>query len=620
MSAQSVLEFDWPEEPEPECASASVTAGVESSGGLVAAEPLERLTALAAACAEISPQDMTVHECIAAVERVTLIQTRLAGVKSAALARIGELQKRDEGEPVPLGSVKIPGTHRTVFDLVEKGGGQSRETSRKEIQRAEAIAGPYPLFGQAIRAGQISAEYLDILTRCIRDESLKAKASGCEAELLARALREPLSAFGKSVRAWMVANAPVAAERDARRNARKESFRIFHDDDGVTVHGWFTALNGLVVEKAIRAMVGVPSREDTRSHDQRQAQALLDLVSGAVGEGPQRLGADAGGEADGGARDVVGADDVREKARSGLRDGSSGDCGARGDDGGLSAGSADVLVGRQSGASAVGAPRFQISVHVPLETLVQTQRAIEKGCWSLEELDRRKLGGGGAADSSGGMWGSRLGETETGSGLTGYGGSATGVGGTERSGCYETGVGLGARGSCLSGRAEVTKQLGRVLATIRAGTDPNMLAGFPSAILEDGTPLVPSKLAQLLCDSSLVRIVMSARGEPLDASHAQRLFSTTQTRAIHARDRSCRFPGCDRGVSMSQIHHAQQWEKGGKTVVDNAVMLCWHHHEVIHRDEITIAHHAGGFAFFRPSGALIGVTMHESGRAMESAQ
>lgn len=562
MSAQSVLELDWPEEAEPECASASVTAGVELGRAQVTVEPLERLVALADACAEISPQDMTVHECIATVEHVTLIQTRLAGVKSAVLARIGELQKSNEGELVPLGSVKIPGSHRTVFDLVEKGGGQSRETSRKEIQRAEAIAGPYPLFGKAIQAGRISAEYLDVLTRYIRDEGLKEKASRCEAELLERALREPLSIFGKSMRAWMVTNAPVAAEREARREARKESFRIFKDDDGVTVHGWFTSLNGLVVEKAIRAMVGVPSRDDTRSQDQRQAQALLDLMN-------------AGG--------VGGAAVDTDSAEFG----------------------ADVEEA-DSGARGIVAPRFQLSVHVPLETLVATQQAIEKGCGNLKELELRSRGGGRSAGSVG------VDNRRSGKHRTGIGERDTDIAGVEIPSCHETGIGLGARGGCLAGRAEVTEQLGRVLAVIRAGTDPNMLAGFPSAILEDGTPLVPSKLAQLLCDSSLVRVVMSARGEPLDASHAQRLFSTTQTRAIHARDRSCRFPGCDRGVSMSQIHHAQQWEKGGKTVVDNAVMLCWHHHEVIHRDEITIAHHAGGFAFYRPSGALIGVTLHES--------
>lgn len=550
MSAQSVLELEWPDESEPRVRA------------VVMVEPLERLSALAEACAEILPRDMTVHECIAVVERITLVQTQLAGLKSAALVRIGELQKPSVGEgsePVPLGSVKIPGTHRTVFDLVEQGGGQSRETSRKEIQRAEAIAGLYPLFGQAIRAGKISAEYLDVLTRTIRDPGLKERASRGEAELLARALREPLSVFSKSVRAWMVTNAPVAAEVTARRQAKKESFRIFKDDDGVTVHGWFTSINGLVVERAIRAMIGVPSREDTRSQDQRQAQALLDLVNVGAGDG-----ADAGGVRDGG--------DVMNGSGGGVRN-------------------TDFTVRKQGATPAVGTPRFQISVHVPLETLVQTQRAIEKGCQNLKELERQHSG----------VEGEERRNTNEAEGS-----------GECQSSCYEVGTGLGKRGSCLTGRGAVIKELGTVLSTIRAGTDPNMLDGFPSATLEDGTPLVPSKLSQLLCDSSLVRIVMSARGEPIDASHAQRLFSTTQTRAIHARDRSCRFPGCDRGVSMSQIHHAQQWEKGGKTIMDNAVLLCWHHHEVIHRDEITIAHHAGGFAFYRPSGSLIGVRAHES--------
>ena len=49
MSAQSVLEFDWPEETRPEWASASVTDGVELDRAQVTVEPLDRLAALAAA-------------------------------------------------------------------------------------------------------------------------------------------------------------------------------------------------------------------------------------------------------------------------------------------------------------------------------------------------------------------------------------------------------------------------------------------------------------------------------------------------------------------------------------------------------------------------------------------
>ena len=532
-------------------------------------EPLDALVAMERTCAGISVSDMTVQECIAAIERMSTMQARLAGLKSATLARIGELQRPnddEEADPVPLGLVKLPGTHRTVFELVEKGGGQSRETSRREIQRAEAIAGPFPLFGRAIQEGRISAEYLDVLTRYVREAELQEKASQCEAELLDRALREPLPMFTKSVRAWIVKNGPVVAERKARIESRKERLSVYREDDGFAVRGWLTSMNGLVLDRALRAMIGVPSREDARSSDQRQAQALIDLVSaGIVGAGKE-------GEVLGGAAGL----DALPGAGSGPN------------------GTGGRPNGNRSG-SAVMPPRFQISVHVPLDTLVQTQRAIERGCKSLEILDPQGAEGSDVGPVRG------LGEDHR--SIESH---------CEDAECYEIGAGLGAGGSCLHGRAEVTQQLGRVLATIKAGTDLQMLDGFESAAFDEGTPLVPSKLAQLMCDSSIVRVVLSARGEPLDASHAQRLFSLTQTRAVHARDRTCRFPGCDRGVEMSEIHHAQEWGRKGKTVVDNAVLICFHHHEVVHREEITIAHHAGGFVFKRPSGKVIGVRMHQS--------
>ncbi|MFT0848282.1 DUF222 domain-containing protein [Actinomycetaceae bacterium L2_0104] len=178
--------------------------------------------------------------------------------------------------------------------------------------------------------------------------------------------------------------------------------------------------------------------------------------------------------------------------------------------------------------------------------------------------------------------------------------------------CPVKGEGLGRRGACLDGREEVTRQLGTVLARIRAGLLPDMLVGFEPAVLEDGTALSPSQLATLLCDSALSRIVLTARGEPLDASRAQRTFSTTQTKAVLARDRTCRYPGCDRGIEVGEIHHAQQWQKNGATVVDNAVLLCYRHHQTVHANQITITHHAGGFAFTRPDGSILGIRLHET--------
>ncbi|MGO1945058.1 MAG: DUF222 domain-containing protein, partial [Ancrocorticia sp.] len=130
-------------------------------------------------------------------------------------------------------------------------------------------------------------------------------------------------------------------------------------------------------------------------------------------------------------------------------------------------------------------------------------------------------------------------------------------------GCPTTGRGLGRQGACLDGRTNVERELGAVLAEIRAGIDVNMLDGYSPARLSDGTPLAPTQLAELLCDSDIARVVLTAHGEPIDTSRSQRLFSGRQARAVAARDRSCRYPGCSRGIEVSQIHHAQQWEKGG---------------------------------------------------------
>ncbi|MGO3041767.1 HNH endonuclease signature motif containing protein, partial [Ancrocorticia populi] len=176
--------------------------------------------------------------------------------------------------------------------------------------------------------------------------------------------------------------------------------------------------------------------------------------------------------------------------------------------------------------------------------------------------------------------------------------------------CPTEGLGLGRRGACLERRDDLERDLGAVLGMIRAGIDVGMLDGFAPAKLSDGSPLAPSQLGQLLCDSDLTRVVLTAHGEPIDVSRSQRLFSARQSKAVLARDQHCRFPGCSSGIEVGQVHHAQEWEKGGATVVDNAVLLCFHHHRYVHSKQITIAHHAGGFVFTERNGARIGITRH----------
>ncbi len=47
-----------------------------------------------------------------------------------------------------------------------------------------------------------------------------------------------------------------------------------------------------------------------------------------------------------------------------------------------------------------------------------------------------------------------------------------------------------------------------------------------------------------------------------------------------ARDRTCRFPGCRRSATLSDLDHAQSWDSGGSTSLDNLGALCRRHHKL----------------------------------------
>jgi hypothetical protein len=49
---------------------------------------------------------------------------------------------------------------------------------------------------------------------------------------------------------------------------------------------------------------------------------------------------------------------------------------------------------------------------------------------------------------------------------------------------------------------------------------------------------------------------------------------------IIARDRTCRFPGCQRRADLSQIDHAIPWDDGGQTNPANLGALCVRHHQL----------------------------------------
>ena len=137
---------------------------------------------------------------------------------------------------------------------------------------------------------------------------------------------------------------------------------------------------------------------------------------------------------------------------------------------------------------------------------------------------------------------------------------------------------------------------------LRAGVDAADGPLTPGE-LDDGELVPASVLARIACDSEVSRIVFGPAQEVLDVGRAQRTYSGQRRRAVIARDRTCRYPGCTAAPWLCDVHHVEQWVRdGGRTSVENGILLCWHHHQLLHRTHLRVARVEGGWAFTRHDG------------------
>jgi hypothetical protein len=109
------------------------------------------------------------------------------------------------------------------------------------------------------------------------------------------------------------------------------------------------------------------------------------------------------------------------------------------------------------------------------------------------------------------------------------------------------------------------------------------LAGDPTEISEvEDTVLSTEAASTVSCDSAVSRIVLAPDSHPLDVGRTTRTVPDPMRRAVITRDRHCRFPGCRRPARWCDAHHIVHWSDGGPTNVDNLVLLCRHHHTLVH--------------------------------------
>ncbi len=152
--------------------------------------------------------------------------------------------------------------------------------------------------------------------------------------------------------------------------------------------------------------------------------------------------------------------------------------------------------------------------------------------------------------------------------------------------------------------------------------------------LEDGTRVSAETSRRLSCDAALIRVEHEPEGagrpgrprpagpqpagprsagpQPAGPRSAGSLLSVgrrTRTippalrRALEIRDRGCRFPGC--GLRFTDAHHVKHWADGGETSLQNCVLLCRHHHRLVHEGGWKLEWWGPGRAVFRsPRGGV----------------
>ncbi|WP_404800107.1 HNH endonuclease signature motif containing protein [Amycolatopsis eburnea] len=130
---------------------------------------------------------------------------------------------------------------------------------------------------------------------------------------------------------------------------------------------------------------------------------------------------------------------------------------------------------------------------------------------------------------------------------------------------------------------ELPTQAGERAHVMVAVSLSDLKSGLGHATLGD-TGLITAAEARLhACDCKLIPAVLGTHSEPLDLGRARRLISPGLRRALFLRDRGCAFPGCHRPPRHCQGHHIRHWAEGGPTDLANLVLLCGHHHRLLHR-------------------------------------
>jgi hypothetical protein len=132
---------------------------------------------------------------------------------------------------------------------------------------------------------------------------------------------------------------------------------------------------------------------------------------------------------------------------------------------------------------------------------------------------------------------------------------------------------------------------GRVFGTRKPAvrvhvTAADLAHGAGAGHLEGQTAAVSvATVERIACGDGFLAIEFNDRGTALRLGRSKRSFSDAQKAALAGIWGGCAVGECDRPPSWTEAHHIEEWQRDhGATDVSNGILLCRHHHLLVHNN------------------------------------
>jgi hypothetical protein len=118
-------------------------------------------------------------------------------------------------------------------------------------------------------------------------------------------------------------------------------------------------------------------------------------------------------------------------------------------------------------------------------------------------------------------------------------------------------------------------------------------AAAGKAHIEGGPALSPATVRRMLCEATVITMLENGR-EPLAVGRKRRRATRAQRRALLRRDGGCARPGCpENRIERLHAHHMRHWIFGGRTDLNNLVLLCDVDHGLAHDLDLVMTRRDG---------------------------